>query len=217
MAEAAALQPVALLSLSENNTALKELQDRLLGALETACHSGGDCALLADDLDKDFRSWTELAAPGKLFEHTVARNIMTPCTVVLREDDTLEKASSWLHRTRLPSLPVIDSIGKLRGTITASQLSAAGLDKEAGVKVKKVMSAEVPTFNGDVRMDTLRDFFALNDGRFAIITDDGRPIGWISPETLMALIRPIHRDTFASRTAFTRWSEFLRVPDLSMT
>ena len=64
-------------------------------------------------------------------------------------------------------------------------------------------------------MEILRDYFALNTSRFAFITEKGRPVGWISPEVLMALIRPIHRDSSASKTAFSPQCEFLRVPNLS--
>jgi PleD family two-component response regulator/CBS domain-containing protein len=207
----------AILPIADNKTSAKELQDRLLGALDTAYHSGGDCLLLAGDLEKDARSWAEFAAPGKVFEHTVARNIMTPCTVVLREDDTLEKASDWLRRTHLPALPVVDAMGKLKGMISASQIAEPAANIEPGMKLKKAMCAEVPSFNSDARMETLRDYFALNAGRYAVITEKGRPVGWIAPETLMALIRPIHRDSFAVKAGFSRQSEFLRVPDLSAT
>ena len=138
-----------ILPVAENKTSVKELQDRLLGALDTASHSGGDCLLPADELEKDARLWAEFAAPGKVFEHTVARNIMTPCTVVLREDDTLEKASDWFRRIRLPALPVVDAMGKLKGMIAASQLPESAPQGEPGIKLKKAMATDVPTFNGD--------------------------------------------------------------------
>jgi DNA-binding response OmpR family regulator/predicted transcriptional regulator len=206
----------AVVALPLDAAPLPELKERLITAVQTAVNSGGDCILMSEDLNKDIQSWTELAAPGKLFEHTTAANIMTPCTLVLREDDSVEKAASWLKRTHLPALPVIDILGKLRGMITAAQVSACGQEKGSDTAVKKVMCAEVPTFAGDVRMDMLRDYFALNASRFAFITSESRPVGWITPDTLMALIRPIHRDSFTSKTSFARSSEFLRVPDLSV-
>ncbi len=60
-----------ILFLPENGTSIQEFQQRLLGDIQTGINSGGDCVLLGDEIDKDFQSWTELAAPGKLFEPDV--------------------------------------------------------------------------------------------------------------------------------------------------
>jgi GGDEF domain-containing protein/predicted transcriptional regulator len=206
-----------LRSLPDKGASHEQLREQLLEALQTASRSGGDCFLLSSDLQEDLHSWTDLAAPGKLFERTTARSIMSPCTVVLREEDPVEKAATWLQRTGLPALPVIDAAGKLRGIITASQVSAAASELEADAAVKQVMCTDAPAFADDARMETLRNFFALNASRFAMVTRDDRPVGWITPDTLMALIRPIHRESFKAKTPFTRRTTHLRVPDLTVS
>lgn len=55
-------------------------------------------------------------------EHVCAGDIMRPCTAVLGEDDTLEKAITLFVRHDLIDLPVTDKEGHFVGVVTAHEL-----------------------------------------------------------------------------------------------
>ena len=63
--------------------------------------------------DDESNAWTNLGAPGKLFDRTLARDVMAPCTVHLREDDTAQHAGSVFERTGQSAIPPVNREGKL--------------------------------------------------------------------------------------------------------
>src|SRR5262245_51676944 len=81
---------------------------RLLKAVSLAKISGRNCAVTSDDVERDAAEWAELAADGKLFQTTLARDVMQCCPVVLHLDETLEQAHIVLSQTGLVHAPVVD-------------------------------------------------------------------------------------------------------------
>ena len=60
------------------------------GALRLAKSSGRNCLATSEEVDRETEAWNELAAGGKLFETTVARDVMIPCALLLSADESVE-------------------------------------------------------------------------------------------------------------------------------
>ena len=78
--------------------------------------------MLRTALDDESNAWTNLGSPGKLFDRTVARDVMTPVTIALRPDDSIVHAAAVFERTGQPATPVVDDEGNLVGLLTADEL-----------------------------------------------------------------------------------------------
>src|SRR5208282_2511791 len=107
-----------------------ELLRRSAEALDLAKASGGDCVMRDGQFDDKDEAWSTFAAPGRLFEGAVARDVMTPLPGVLRTDGLASEAALLLRRGRLAALPAVDEDGKLLGIVTedciVGDLSARG-------------------------------------------------------------------------------------------
>jgi PleD family two-component response regulator len=100
-------------------TTPEDLLSAACATVAKAQQSGGDYVAREDEFSDEEKCWTELAKTGALFEHTVARDIMVPCTVMLKTEDTIGWAAETFDRTRLRALVVVDEEGKLAGLVTA--------------------------------------------------------------------------------------------------
>ena len=190
------------------------LIEQASSALDTAKQSGRNCVVRSGQFDDDTRAWTDLAAPGKLFEHTVARDVMTPCPLVLRYDDRLGRAAALLKQTGLNELPVADASGKLVGLVTAEQVPApsGGDDGPLSVPVSEVMDRDVPSYDEDASFATLMTFFARGSGGMVVIVNDGCPTGLVTPAGLTSLGQPLTRDTFTAGVPSSA-SDYLLISD----
>ncbi len=107
-----------------------EVLRRSAEALDLAKASGGDCVVRYGEFDDQDEAWSNFAAPGRLFEGAVARDVMTPLPGVLRTEELASEAVLLLRRGRLAALPVVDEDGKLLGIVTEDcieeDLSARG-------------------------------------------------------------------------------------------
>ena len=115
---------------AEDPVAADEVLRRSAEALDLAKASGGDCVLRYGDLDDHDEAWSNFAAPGRLFEGAVARDVMTPLCGVLRPEGPAAEALLLLRRGRLAGLPAVDENGRLLGIVSenciSADLSAAG-------------------------------------------------------------------------------------------
>jgi two-component system, cell cycle response regulator len=116
---------VAALDIEEGRTAADAIR-RAEQALESAKTSGRKCVLRAGECDDDAKQWAEFAAPGRLFERTVARDIMTPCAATLRAGDAVGLAADLMRRSQLEALVVVDPDDKFLGLVS-DQAATAGL------------------------------------------------------------------------------------------
>src|SRR5690606_35766452 len=89
-------------------------------AVQVARTSGRNCVVRHGEFAADHE---ELTNPRKLFERTVARDVMTPCTVFVRPDEPIAQALDLMHQSRLEALPVVDSDGLLLGLCEQAQLA----------------------------------------------------------------------------------------------
>lgn len=181
-------------------------------ALQVAQSSGRNCVVRFADLEEDARICAEFAVPGKVFERTVARDIMTPCPCTLRAGESAGRAAEWLRRTQLDAIAVVDDRGRLVGLATDQGELADGED--AAVKIGDVMLKDVPTYAEDASLAALGEFFRRDARTHVVIARDRRPLGIVTADTLAALGSKVTSDSFLPAAPFSQTSEYLVVPDL---
>ncbi|MFO0899425.1 MAG: diguanylate cyclase [Pirellulales bacterium] len=184
-------------------------------ALQLAKLSGRDCVVRHREFQPEEARWAELAAPGKLFERTVARDVMTPCTVILRQTDPLGLAAAWLRQTSLRAAPVVDDEGKLSGLVTTrSVLSAAERLDRAADPVADLMSTDVVSVDEQTTLSALMDCFQNELPMAIVIVCKGRPCGLVTPSGLATLGEQLTTATFATGSTQSPQSGCVVVPNL---
>jgi CBS domain-containing protein len=202
---------------------------RVQRALQLAKASGRNCVVTSDEVDRDADAWAAFAADGKLFNTTLARDVMHPCPLVLGLDETLEQAHGLLSQTGLAHAPVVDADSRLAGLVSLDQLAAARLrnpksrgtaaaaNSSSSVRlVRHVMSTDLTRFDERTPLAELMEFFTGEGATLAIIVRDKRPRGLVHCHALAALNERLTADHFASTKPRTGTSADLLVPDLAM-
>jgi diguanylate cyclase (GGDEF)-like protein len=197
-------------------TALDDALAAASAAIQTAKHSGRNCVVETRQFDsEDATAWAEFASPGKIFERTTARDIMTPCALRLQTEDPLTRAASLFRRTRQSVLAVVHIDGKLAGLLFRGNIAGQADDgRLETLKVSDAMTVDAPTFDEEATFAELRAFFTEDARPVAAILRHGRPEGLVTPDNLAALTSALSRDTFASPIASFATSAAMIVPDL---
>jgi len=186
-------------------------------ALDLAKTSGRDCVVCHGQFEDEEAAWAELATPGRLFEHTVARDVMTPCVVTLRVDDPVDRAAAVLRQTRLFAVPVVDEQGQLAGIVTQetdwSRLSSSWRGRKS---VGEVMNTHPASENEYTSFASLVESISADSNSVIVIVDERRPTGLITRDNLASLSEPLHTASFAPETEETEHpTEYLLVDEYS--
>ena len=192
----------------------EELVERADEALQSAKRSGRDCVVRHSDLDDESKAWTMLAAPGKLFERTLARDVMTPCTLSLRPDEPVAHAVALLRQSHLTAIPVVDESGKLLGLVSEDNVPAGRADIErSSRRVSDAQSLDPPRYDEETTFAALMEFFTRDSRSLIVITHEDRPTGVVTRASLAALSEPLTIDSFAAGRPYSRTSDYLLVPE----
>ena len=178
-------------------------------AMKLAKSSGRNCVVRFGQFDDEIEVWKELAAPGRFFEQTVARDVMTPTPVVLERKQTVAQAASLFQQSRLDVVAVVDERGKLDGALWPQDV---GPNVPGATPVSEVMSTDVASFDEQTEFAALMKFFAGAEGTLAVIVCDEKPTGLVTPAALASLGEPLQKGTFAPGLPL-RTSEYLLVPE----
>ena len=206
---------------------LDAAQTRAVKALALAKSSGRNCVATSDEVERDAEAWAAFAAEGKLFQTTLARDVMHPCPLILSRDETLDHAHALLSQTGLSHAPVVDADNKLAGLVSLDQLAAARLrtpgSKPAAVNskssvrlVRQVMTADAHRYDEETPLAELMEFFTGQSDTIAVIVRDKRPRGLVHCHALAALNERLTVEHFATAKPPTSTSADLLVPDLAM-
>jgi diguanylate cyclase (GGDEF)-like protein len=191
-----------------------ELLRQALEALQSAKKSGRDCVARFAQFDDEAQAWEQLTAPGKLFEGTRVRDVMTPCPLVLRSNQSVAEAASLLRQTHLPALPVVDPSEKLLGLILEADVAAASASEEQLARpVAELTSGDVASYEEETRFSELMEFFKHASSHLVVVVRDGWPTGLVTLKSLAAMSEPLHRDSFAPAEPDSTPSQYLLVGD----
>jgi two-component system, cell cycle response regulator len=141
-----------------------------------ALHDAGELDLVTTETD--------------LFKGILARHIMTPMVMCLKEDMTIGQVAEFFIRSRINSAPVVDDQGKLAGMLSEKDLMAAMVALDYWKKpVSTVMKPNVITYEEDTPARSIYEFLCRVAMRRIVIVKDGCPTGTISRGTLLRLFR----------------------------
>ena len=175
--------------------------DKSRQALETARASGRNCVVQVNQFAEEELAWKELAAPGRLFEHTVARDVMLPCTIVLNVNDTLRSVESLFQQTHLTSMSVVDRNDQFVGSVfaedVAEYMQALG---DPDQPITRIMVQKVDVVDEDAPFVDLMRLFAESDIDLVVVVEDKRPTGIVSAASLASLSQVPEHPAFCTET-----------------
>jgi two-component system, cell cycle response regulator len=192
----------------------ENLLDLALDALAMAKASGRDCVVRQGEHSPEIG---QPVAYEQLFERTVARDVMTPCSVYLQAGEPLAEAVELLRRTQLEEVPVVDAEGRLLGVCEQSTAARVPEAEHATRKVRDCMTTDVQTFGEYEKLTGLLDFFTRDRRLSTVIVQDGRPVGFVTCDTLVALSRPVRPSRLEADAIYSDKSAYLLVGDLRPT
>lgn len=175
----------------------------LLGQAETsllqAQASGGDFATCSGQFADEDRSWEQLAKTGALFENSLARDIMVPCTLWLDEKDTVARAAALFEQTQLQALPVVNEEGKFAGLLTRTGVQLRMAAENIGDRpVSSLTASDVASFDEHTTLAALIDYFSQESPLAIVIVNKGRPTGLVTPSSLATLSEQLTTATFTA-------------------
>ena len=192
----------------------RELVERALEAQQLAKESGRDCVALYSQLHDQARSWASLATPGKLFETTVARDVMIPCVVTLRRDELVGHAKSEFRRPIASAIPVVDGVGRFVGYVTEDTIAEAPDDQK---RIRDLAIADAPCVDEETNFATLIEFFTQDPRSLIFIVGDGHPVGLVTRDSLTSLSDPVDSSTFHADLPDVVSTEHLSVHDVAFS
>lgn len=168
-----------------------ELLERASDALQAAKRSGRNCVVRAGQLAEEVSQFHALAAPDKLFEGTLARDVMTPCALRFQEDELLDDVSDLISKSRYGHAPIMDAQGKFVGLLSRDACDTAGpRARKSSRHVADIANRNIPSYDEETTFKTLFEFF-VSDGRSeVVITHRGEPTGIVMRDDLAGLIEP---------------------------
>jgi len=186
-----------------------QLIERAVQALEAAKRLGRNCVVPyteRESLDG------HVGASDKLFDSTTVRDVMTPCTVLLGPQEAVAEAIELLDRTQLEGIPVVDAKGRLLGICQRIELAELAETNHAGT-VREAMTTSVKTFEESESLSALMDYFTDDNSTLVIAVSDGRPVGFVTCNSLVALSRPVKQGSLSGELQYSDTSDYLLVPD----
>ncbi len=187
---------------------------RLREGVRNAKASGRNLVVDCQAIRQETSEMSDLALPGKLFENTTAIDIMTPVVLMLRGDDSLERATALFESTDLPALVTCDHGGKFLGVLTREDIEQLPAEDRESTQAQGYLQTDVKCFSDSANFSELMEFFTKNADSLAVVTEDEEPLGLINRNSLVALSMPLNDRSFAPRDARRSSSDYLRVPDL---
>ena len=125
-----------------------------------------------------------------VFQNILARDVMSPLAVCLREDQTIDEAAQFFLHSGIPSTPVLDANGTLAGFLSEKDLMAAMASPDGWQRpVHTVMRANVISYEEDTPIRVIYEFLCRVSIRRVVITKEGRPTGTISRNALLRWFR----------------------------
>jgi diguanylate cyclase (GGDEF)-like protein len=195
---------------SETGESAARLLERAEKSLAAAKSLGRNCTVAWSACSADD---AETPSSENLFEHTVARDVMTPCTVFLGPGEPIAAAFDLIERTALDGVPVIDHKGKLLGVFERANCAEVAEDDYSTRPVRDIMTTKFKTFEERDPLASLMEYFHGDAQPLAVVLCDGRPAGFVTCNSLVALSRPVETASLTPGD-YRDTSDYLLVPDV---
>jgi diguanylate cyclase (GGDEF)-like protein len=206
---------LGVVALPKDPCTAEEILQRVSQSLHAAKTSGRNAVNRFGEHDAESKKWGGLVSSGKIFEQVVARDIMTPCTLLLHADHALQRATSLVRQTGLPAMPVVDANGKLLGLVTGTEVSVASArDEHSPLRVGDVMTTDLAVLDEDAGFSAVREALTSGARSLVVIVCNGKPTGLVTSDNLASLGVRLTADSFAPKAPWSTSSNYLIVPDL---
>ncbi len=194
---------------SDSSDVLQRAED----AVRTAKASGRNCVARCGQFDGETREWEDLARQGRLFETTVARDVMVPCPTWVQVEQDLKEAAEILEQSQLEELPAVDRQGRIVGLLRKSRLPQDMSLSQWRAKVGDLMETSVTTVAESETFSALMEFF-MDDAQsqhLVIVVRHDKPLGIVYRSGLAALSEPLTVTSFAPEQPYSATSDYLVV------
>lgn len=195
-------------------TTAADLIERAEDAVRMAKSSGRNCVARCGQFDGETKEWEDLARQGRLFETTVARDVMVPCPAFVQSEQDLTHAAELLAQSQLDELPVVDRQGRIVGLLSKSRLpDDSAQSSRWRAKVGDLMEANVKTVPETESFNALMEFF-MDDAQsqhVIVVVRHEKPQGLVYRSGLAALSEPLHIASFAPDQPYSASSDYLVV------
>jgi diguanylate cyclase (GGDEF)-like protein len=190
----------------------EQLLEQANAALAAAKASGRNCLMRWGEFTTDAESTSSMQS--RILERTMARHVMIPCSVFLQADDSSTCAARLLHQARLDALPVVDTSGQLVG-LCKQELLDNSPRRGPDQRVSAVMISKVHRFRPNEDVAALIDYFNQDPLAWAVVVDEGRPVGLLNCDSLVALSQSAGTKSFAGEEPYDESTAYLLVPDIA--
>ena len=200
-------------------TEADEIIQRAEKALEIAKNSGRDCVVRFGQFGDETKAWHELARPGRLFESTSARDVMTPCPVMLSLDAPFHKATAIFEQTELLAIPVVDRAGKYAGVvwresfINGSDVHETYPASHLNGELSEQLDDAVECVAEDASFAELVERLSDDSTPLLVVADAQRPIGLLTSPNLASLSQPLFSDSFRESKPLDDTTRYLAVAE----
>jgi GGDEF domain-containing protein len=180
-------------------------------ALRLAQDNGRNCVVVEGDFQQEVTQWRECVARGNPFASNLGKDVMTPCTLWLAPDDTVQKAVAALQRTRLPLLPVMDDQSHLTGIVLAEQCKSLKRTQPQAT-IRSIMSTDFLQMEVDVEYESVMRHFLKNQKTPIFFVQEQIPQGFVTFSSFVAMVAKLNSNSFSVAPAPTG-AQYLLVPD----
>jgi diguanylate cyclase (GGDEF)-like protein len=164
---------------------LIERADRMLHIAKNSGRNQVVCFASEDPLV----AWPAGSNPTHVLGRATARDLLTP-TPCIPCDATVAEAIDILLDHHTTAAPVVDAQGKLAGFISERDLMLLNVSRSAwNVRVRDVMKSNLVCYEEDAPGQQVFQFLCRALIHRVVIAEGGKPIGIISPSSLLNFFR----------------------------
>jgi signal-transduction protein with cAMP-binding, CBS, and nucleotidyltransferase domain len=119
------------------------------------------------------------------FQGVLARDIMSPLTESLCDNQTVGNAIEFFVRSQTPSSPVLNADGLLVGFLSESDLMSAMLSNNWRQSISTLMRSNVISYEEETPIRVIHEFLCRVSIHRVVITKNGLPTGVINRNSLL--------------------------------
>ncbi len=209
---------VGVATLQPGDRDLTGLIRRGLRALQLAQDNGRDCVAADDDYQEELRQWQNCVQRGNPFAGNTARDVMTPFTLWLNPEDSIQEACDQFDSSQVTVLPVVDDQGQLVGLVLRDQCrpNDPNASSNAQGMVRGITSRSFVRLDVDASYERVMQHFVKDRREPIVLYKDDRAQGVVTFPSFLAMVSKVKSDSFTVPLDVGGCQRFL-VPDVQHT